>query len=239
MPTVSPQETLTDIVLNNPEYAAVLERWGLDYCCGGNITLKDAASQSGISLDEILQSMSLAQRDPDEQDYTQMPLNELADHIENTHHAYLHEELPRLCALAEKVENAHGANHPELLKLLETVRELSADFAPHLMKEEKVIFPLIRQIATATQLPELPFGTFANPVRVLCAEHELTGEFLKQIREITNEYSLPDDACTSYQTLYSNLQFLESDTHKHVHKENNILFPRTLEKEEELQKVHS
>lgn len=237
MTTIDPQQTLADMVLRQPELAAPMEKFGLDYCCGGNIALVDAVSEAGLDLQEVLDSFSATEKRQGDQDWNTLTLKELADHIESTHHAYLHEELPRLCALAEKVEMAHGRNHPELLKLAQVVRAIRADFEPHLMKEEKVLFPLIRQLSDASLMPDVPFGDFSQPIKMMCAEHESTGEFLKEIREITSEYELPDDACTSFTTLYANLQALELDTHTHIHKENNILFPKTLEKEEELSRV--
>ena len=234
MTIIDTESKLADLVLANPALAAPMEKFGFDYCCGGQAKLIDAIEKADLNVGEVVETLAAIGYEDDGVDWATIEIDELADRIESTHHAYLHEELPRLCKLAEKVENAHGRNHPELVELTMMMKELYVDFESHMMKEEKMLFPFIRQIAHATTLPPVPFGTVRNPVSVMCAEHDATGEFLEKLRKLTNNYELPDDACTSYQTLFANLQALESDTHVHVHKENNILFPKTIEKENEL-----
>ena len=158
----------------------------------------------------------------------------LVDHLEATHHAYLRDTLPQLVALADKVASVHGANHPELLEVAALVHVIRADLEPHLMKEERVLFPMIRDLADATSAPAFHCGSLSNPIRVMLSEHDTVGELLARIRATTGEYRVPDDGCTSYQALYSGLADLEADTHLHVHKENNLLFPAVLEAEEAL-----
>jgi regulator of cell morphogenesis and NO signaling len=152
----------------------------------------------------------------------------LVDHLESTHHAYLRVALPRLCALADKVASVHGERHPELSEVARLVVELRADLEPHLLKEERVLFPMVRELAGAAVAPEFHCGTLANPIRVMSQEHDAVGELLALLRATTGDYAVPADGCASYAALYTGLAELEADTHLHVHKENNVLFPAVL-----------
>jgi regulator of cell morphogenesis and NO signaling len=150
---------------------------------------------------------------------------ELADHIESTHHRYLWDELPRLTALADKVRDVHGRRHPELDDVAGCLAELRADLEPHLRKEEEVLFPLIRTLAVATSPPPFHCGSIGNPIAVMRREHDHAGELLARLRQLTDDFGPPADACASYTALYVGLGQLDADTHLHVHKENNVLFP--------------
>jgi regulator of cell morphogenesis and NO signaling len=142
-----------------------------------------------------------------------LTLTELTEHLESTHHVYLKKTLPRLVALMDKVHQAHSPRHPELTRLQTVVENLRADLEPHLLKEEQILFPLIRQLEAAQ-----------GPIRVMRSEHDGAGELLKEMRTLTNVYVVPKDGCQSFQLLYEGLKELEEDTHIHIHKENNILF---------------
>ena len=142
-----------------------------------------------------------------------MTLTELTEHLESTHHVYLKKTLPRLVALMDKVHQAHSPRHPELTRLQTVVENLRADLEPHLLKEEQILFPLIRQLEAAQ-----------GPIRVMRSEHDGAGDLLKEMRTLTNVYVVPKDGCQSFQLLYEGLKELEEDTHIHIHKENNILF---------------
>ncbi len=158
-------------------------------------------------------------------DWASMDPVELVDHLEATHHAYLHAELPRLDALADKVTGVHGERHPELHEVQATVRALRTDLEPHLTKEERVLFPMIRELATASTPPTFHCGSLENPISVMVVEHDRVGELLSTLRAQTDGYRTPADGCASYRALYDGLAELETDTHLHVHKENNLLFP--------------
>ena len=136
------------------------------------------------------------------------------------------EELPLVDALAAKVLSVHGRNHPELVRVRALVAALRADLEPHLQKEERVLFPAIAAAAAGRR--EFPFGTVAQPIRVMLAEHDRAGDLLAGLRAATSGYAVPDDACASYRSLYERLEALELDTHLHVHKENHTLFPAAL-----------
>lgn len=232
--------TLASLVTQRPELATHLNALGLDFCCGGQRRLVDAVDEGGLDLAETvttLQAVPVAAAGSSESDagnWNTLSMVELVDHLESTHHVYLRDALVRIDAVAEKVAGVHGERHPELADVLGTFRELRADLEPHLMKEEQVLFPMIRELETATESPSFHCGTLRNPISVMASEHDRAGELLARLRSLTDAYTVPDDGCASYQLLYSGLAELEADTHLHVHKENNLLFPKAIEAEQRL-----
>lgn len=225
LPT-DPQRRLGDLVAEAPARAAVLDRFRIDYCCHGQRTLAEACAADGVDVTEVLTALDAAPAASTGADHPTEP-SALADHIESTHHAYLHAEFPELRALATKVRDVHGGRHPELIEVAALVEELIADLEPHLAKEERILFPAIRTLATAPDR-EFPFGTIANPIGMMASEHDRAGELLAQLRAAARDYEVPDDACGSYRSLYERLTHLETDTHRHIHLENNVLFPAAL-----------
>ncbi|MFV0317381.1 MAG: iron-sulfur cluster repair di-iron protein [Microthrixaceae bacterium] len=219
--------SLATIAEMTPRAPAVLESFGLDYCCGGATTLAVACEEVGASPTLVTDELAkVAQVEPDgRNDYADMDPAELTVHLESVHHSYLHEEMPRLDALAEKVATVHGENHPELLEVRRLYRELYADLQPHLLKEEQVLFPMIRELVENEGNAEFHCGSLSNPISVMMSEHDRDGELLAELRSVTDGYATPDDGCASYKALYDGLAELERDTHLHIHKENNILFP--------------
>lgn len=227
MTDLAPHTTLGDIVTSQPEAARVLERFGLDYCCGGTATLDAACADRGVDQAEVQAALGEL-GEPAPADWARMSPATLVDHLEATHHTYLHVELERLHRLADKVEAVHGDRHPELADIRSTFAHLRADLEPHLMKEERVLFPMIRELATATEMPDFHCGTLRNPISVMLGEHDRAGELLAQLRSLTSDYTPPADGCASYGALFDGLKRLEADTHLHVHKENNLLFPAVM-----------
>lgn len=233
MPTIDPTRTLAELVTAHPGSAAVLDRLGLDYCCGGNRSVADAARHKGMPIDDVVAALQSVPVGPPAAGWTDLGVAALVDHIESTHHAYLDDALPRLDALATKVADAHGARHPELHQVGRLVAELRAELEPHLREEERVLFPMVRELAGAASRP--PFrGSLRTPISVLRSEHDRAGELLAALRATTSAFRIPDDGCASYRALYAGLSDLESDTHQHVHKENNVLFPAVLAAEDRL-----
>lgn len=224
---MSTTQTLAAIIDANPSAARILERHDLDYCCHGQRTLEQACAE--LNLDPAVVQAELDAAPPQPAEWTSMTPRELVDHVESTHHVYLHEEMPRLAELANKVRMVHGERHPELQQVAETYLELQAELDPHLAKEEQVLFPMIREITSRPAGSAAgPMGV-SNPIRVMMMEHDRAGELLAELRKLTNGYQTPADGCASYQALYKGLEELENDTHLHVHKENNNLFPAVLE----------
>ncbi len=221
--------TLADLVNANPARARVLEDLGLDYCCGGAVRLGEAVAAAGLALDDVVARLEDADTAPaGPVDWTDLGPAELVDHLETTHHAYLREALPRLDALAAKVVRVHGVRHRELNDVQRLLDGLRADLEPHLAKEERILFPMIRQLVAAAERPDFHCGTLANPIGVMQVEHDRAGALLAELRRVTDTYTVPADGCASYRALYEGLAELEADIHLHVHKENNVLFPAVL-----------
>ncbi|HEY8548001.1 MAG TPA: iron-sulfur cluster repair di-iron protein [Acidimicrobiales bacterium] len=219
--------SLGDLVATHPGAARVLDGLGLDFCCHGARTLAEACAEAGVDVAAVATELAALDGDGDgDTGWADLDPPDLADHIVATHHRYLWDELPRLEKLATKVADVHGDRHPELAEVHELVGALRADLEPHMLKEERVLFPAIAVLAAGRR--DLPFGSAANPIRAMQQEHEHTGELLQRLRAATKGYDVPDDGCASYRALYEGLAALEADTHQHVHKENHVLFPAVL-----------
>jgi regulator of cell morphogenesis and NO signaling len=228
--------TVKDIVVQYPQTRATLESLGIDYCCGGKVPLGQAIEQAGLSIDAVFSDLDQALAAVNTEsasihDWNSEPLTELANHIENTHHVFMKEQLPRLAILLDKTIQAHGQNHGAMLsQLKQSFVSLKTDIEMHLAKEEQILFPLIRQMDAFIQgqgpTPNMHCGTIGNPIRQMEHEHDVAGDFLAQMRQITGNYSLPQDACLTFVALFEGLNALEKDLHEHIHLENNILFPK-------------
>jgi len=215
--------------------ARVFEAYGIDYCCGGKKSLRKSCEEKGLETAAVLEALNaVEERTADARDWRGAPLSELCDHIESAHHVYLRQELPRLSALLEKVNRAHQDKHPELARLRTVLSALQDELGAHLEKEEQILFPLIRGLSSEEWSGPSHCGTIANPIRVMEMEHDGAGSALAEMRSLTAGYAEPADACPSYRMLLKGLHGLETDTHLHIHKENNILFPRALLREREL-----
>ena len=234
MSTISAEKTVGELVRERPSRARVFEAFGIDYCCGGKKPLSEACAKKGHDVDAVLESIKKvdsARPEGDDTDFTAMPLDTLAQHIVTTHHAYLARELPRLQAMSAKVAKVHGDADARLVELASVVRTLTEELSSHMLKEERVLFPVIQRMAQSEMLPAMPFGTLENPIRAMEAEHDTSGDALQDIRRLTDAFTPPEWACNTYCTLLDGLSELELDLHQHIHKENNILFPRAIEME--------
>jgi regulator of cell morphogenesis and NO signaling len=230
-------KTVRELVTANPAAARVFEKFGIDYCCGGNKSLTEACLAAKVRAEDVAAALEKPEPRPDERDWQRAALGELADYIVRKHHAFTREEIQRLEPLIAKVVSVHGQNHQELQQIQSLFRGLAQEMTMHMMKEEHMLFPYIKDLEEAVNRhlrPSPPmFGTVQNPVRMMMAEHDSSGQVLHKMREITNGYAAPSDACVSYQTLYRALHAFETDLHQHIHLENNILFPRAVELEAE------
>jgi len=215
-----------------PESTRLFESLKIDYCCGGNQPLAQACASAGVDVDEVMEMLAGVGESSEETalDFQNASLPELITHILETHHVFTKSEMHRLQVLADKVLNAHGGNHPELIHLNELWLRLCADLKPHMFKEEQILFPYmlaLSQAAVQTRpVPFAPFGTVNNPIRMMMREHDTAGDILRELRALTDGYKVPDDACISYRTLFEALENFEKDLHQHIHLENNILFPK-------------
>lgn len=234
MITLDADRTVGEFVRQRPTRARVFESLKIDYCCGGKVSLARACEKRGIEVSEVLQAISASDEQADLGplvDVDSMGLSELADHIEATHHAYLREELPRLDAMTEKVARVHGDRDERLYKMRQAFVALKAELEPHMMKEERILFPIVRQLETSNEHQEFHCGSVANPIRQMEHEHDQAGDALAILNESTDGYTPPEWACNTYRAMLDSLARLEADMHQHIHKENNVLFPKAIQLE--------
>ena len=218
MTTITPDRTLAEVVNADPAATRVFESFALDYCCGGRRRIDEACATAGVAVAAVLDALEDLGPAP-EVDWATMGPAELVDHLEATHHAYLHAEFGRLTDLTEKVVAAHGTRHPELAEVAAAYGALRADLEPHLMKEEQVLFPMILGGRGRSA---------AMPIHVMEEEHEDHGRNLERLRELTHQFTPPEEACGTWRALYLGLHELDEQLMQHIHLENNVLFPRAL-----------
>ena len=238
--TVATGKTVRELALENPAMTRVFEKLGIDYCCGGEQSLEQACRQANLAIDQVLDSLALAesatQAAQTDRDWQQESLSDLVAHITNTHHSYTRTEIARLGPLFNKVCSVHGKNHPELLQVRASFEGLAQELTMHMMKEEMVLFRYIvemeRAVIRREPIPSSPFGSVNNPINMMEHEHDSAGHALRAMRGASTGYTPPGDACVSYQTLYKALADFEADLHQHIHLENNILFPRAIAMEQ-------
>jgi regulator of cell morphogenesis and NO signaling len=223
---------INDFIAEDVRRTGIFEDLNIDSCCGGHRTLAEACAEKGIAPETVLNRLMAdsPENDPVAAVVEGMDgsLSEAVDHLLQTHHTFLKEALPRLAALLDKVVNAHVARHPELNAVQELFGELRADLEPHLMKEEQVLFPMIKQMESSGGTAELHCGSVQNPIRVMQMEHEQALTLFEKIRATTQNFRMPEDGCESYRLLLTGLDELETDTRLHIQKENEILFPQVL-----------
>ena len=230
--------TVAEIASKSLAAVRVFEKLGIDYCCGGKRPLADVCSTKGLDVDAVQTQLDEATKASPEsaRDWLIEPLGDLIAHIISTHHAYLKRDLPAIGMRVAKVHRVYNTRYgPTLRGLPEVFARLSAELEMHMQKEEMILFPAIAAYEVAVNAgdppPQSPFGTMARPIAMMEAEHESAGEALTKIREITEDFHVPDYACVTYNAMISGLKELEADLHMHVHLENNVLFPRAVQLE--------
>ncbi len=226
--------TLAEAVDAFPELAREFERRGLDYCCGGGRTLGEACALIGADPDATAAELAAALiGGSDPAAWSTMSADALVDHLEAVHHRYLRDEMPRVTALVDKIVSVHGSRHPELVDVAACFAHIRADLEPHMLKEERVLFPMIRELAGSSGLQSFHCGSLRNPISVMLSEHDAVGDLLAKLRQLTNGYTPPADGCATYAACYTAMADIEADTHLHIHKENNVLFPLVVRLEAE------
>jgi regulator of cell morphogenesis and NO signaling len=227
-------QTVREIALEQPTSIRVFELFGIDYCCGGRKPLTEACTSNNLELDAVLSALEVAAETPGTEavDWTKGTLEELIGHIVAAHHAYVKNELPRLAILAQKVVRRHGDTQAELPLIQAKLVLLDEELSQHLAKEEAILFPYVakleRALTTGSTLPLGCFGTVANPIAMMTAEHDAAGTLLAEIRQLSHQFTTPIGACPTYHAFYDGLREFEQDLHQHIHLENNILFPRAI-----------
>jgi regulator of cell morphogenesis and NO signaling len=233
------EKTVREIAVENPASIRVFESLGIDYCCGGKTTLRDASSHAAIDMTRVLDLIEKAGSDSQIQDaetWNEKSLAQLIAHIVHNHHDFVRQETPRLDGLLTKVASKHGPAHPEVVQIQQIFAAVGQELSTHMFKEEQVLFPYIARMEQATlsakPLPPAVFGTVRRPIANMIADHDDAGALLLQIRQLSGNFSAPQGACPTFLALYRGLQEFERDLHRHVHLENNILFPRAIAMEE-------
>ena len=239
-PSTDGEETIGAIAAKDIRKAEILKAKGVDFCCGGNKTIKEASEEAGITEEELRSALNTTEAGPlsPSQDFNKWELDFLADYIINTHHRYIRENVENINSIAAKVAQVHGEHHPELKKLAQSINHFLQDLLNHTIKEERVLFPAIKEGVAKKRdssfTGTIPAGFIKHPILMMQKEHEIAGEDLTFFRKITNNYALPADACNSYMYLFEKMKEFENDLYNHIHLENNILFPKALKLDEEL-----
>jgi regulator of cell morphogenesis and NO signaling len=227
------RSTVGEIVATDFRAAGVFEQFGIDFCCGGRRSVAEACQTAAIDpeiIERALQALPPAKAD-DDGDVTRWPMDRLIDHILDTHHAYVRSALPTITRYLARLVVVHGIRHPELARIASSFEVMGRGLLQHMMKEERVLFPYLRELAAGGGRAPCPFGTVENPIRMMEREHREAGDELHLIRELTNGYVAPADGCTTYRVCFAELARFERDLHRHVHLENNVLFPNAVELE--------
>lgn len=238
---INREKTVGMLVAEQPIRAVVFDRLDIDYCCGGKQTLFDACMKQGVNVEKVIAELQKIDHDSMGNvlgsNVLEFSLSQLVDHIEQTHHAFLKSELPRLELLVVKVARIHGVRQPRMKDVESIFLAMKEEIEQHTLKEEKVLFPYIRTLDQANILPTVVFGSVGNPIRCMESEHTDAGDALLKLRELTNHYTVPADACTSWKVMIVGLSNLDKDLRTHIHKENSILFPKAIAKENEVKSL--
>ncbi len=227
--------TIGHLVAQRANRARIFERHGIDYCCGGGRSLAVACAEKGVDVQRLIQELldDDNKSQPGDRDWSAASMSELVDNILATHHTYLKSELPRLAFLVNKVAAVHGERHPELIDVKKTYDLLKAELDCHIKEEEEVLFPECRKFESGDTTGRSP-KKLSTMISTMESEHEAAGEALRRLRELTDDYTPPDDACGSFRAMLAGLEELEQDMHIHVNKENYALYPRAVKAESEL-----
>ena len=232
-------ETVGDLVAADFRKAEVFKRHGIDFCCGGGRTVAAACEKKGVPLTQIEAELLQAEQKSIKNEplqFSDWDSRKLVDYIIQTHHRYVQDNIPLLTEFTAKVAKVHGHAEPELVEIAELFVEMAAELDSHMMKEEQILFPYIKQLAAMSENGGVenppPFGTVQNPIQMMEQEHEHAGDLLAKIRLLSNDFTPPEHACTTYRVTYSKLAEFESDLHMHIHLENNILFPKAIKAEQ-------
>ncbi len=224
-------KTVAEVVAENIKTADVFKKNGIDFCCGGGVSVVKICEKKAIDFDQLEKELQNVGRNISQsQDYNSWSLDFLVDYIINTHHTYVSEAIPLILEYSNRVAKVHGHHYTEVVEINSLFHEVAQELTSHMQKEEQVLFPFVKSILKAEKegytIPQPSFGTVSNPIKMMELEHEAAGDIFKKISELSNSYTPPAEACNTFRALYSKLQEFEEDLHQHIHLENNILFPK-------------
>lgn len=230
---ISKDQMIGELVAKDYRAASVFKKEGIDFCCNGNRSIQDVCQQSYLDSDELiekLQNVMRAQGTADI-DFQSWDLDLLADYIEKKHHRYVETTIPELKAYLKKIADVHGDRHPELHEIEALFLASAGELVAHMKKEELILFPYVRKMVGNSEVKTPGFGTVTDPIAMMMKEHDNEGVRFRKISELSGNYTPPADGCNTYKVAFSLLQEFEDDLHKHIHLENNILFPKAIEME--------
>lgn len=234
------EKTIGEIVSADYRTAQIFKDHKIDFCCKGNRSIAEASKEKNIDLKQLIKELEIAQQEKssDTTDFKAWPLDLLADYIEKKHHRYVDEKIPILKQYLNKLCQVHGNRHPELFEINQEFSQSAGELTAHMKKEEFILFPHIRKMVKTKvsnlSLPAPSFGKVQNPIELMMGDHTVEGERFARISELTDRYTPPADACSTYKVAYALLNEFEEDLHLHIHLENNILFPKSIDMENEL-----
>lgn len=236
---ISKEKTVAEFVTENIKTAHIFKKHGIDFCCGGGITLEKACAKNKANLPLLVKELLTVDEVVDRAyDYDKWNLDFLIDHIISVHHSYVTESLYIISQYANKVAKVHGEHYPQVIEINERFHKVANELNSHMQKEELVLFPYIKQLTLVKKdgtLMNTPhFGTVNNPIKMMEHEHESAGNIFKEINKLTNNYTAPKEACNTFRALYAKLDEFEQDLHLHIHLENNILHPKAIALEVEI-----
>ena len=221
-------KNLSQIVTDHYQAARVFENYGLDFCCKGKRPLSEACEEKKISIDQILNELNIAFATGDTPAaFNNMSLTELAEYIVRVHHGYVKLNMPQIFNYLDRVASKHGDRFPFMVEVYKLFGELQEELGQHLIKEEKILFPRIK-IMELHAADDVSKDFIEAPIEVMESEHDHAGAIMAKIRELTSNYTAPDQACTTFRLSLEALKAFEEDLHQHVHLENNILFPKAI-----------
>lgn len=225
-----------EVVAYDFHTASVFSKYQIDFCCNGKRSIAEACSNAEDVTSKLVEELndSLQKTEVRDSDFNTWPLDLLIDYIEKIHHRYVRNKIKEISPYLNKVVSVHGAKHPELHQIKSLFTESAEDLTQHLYKEEIILFPYVRNLCVGEMAAHCSFGSVSNPIHMMEHEHDTEGNRFRTIRELSNNFTPPTDACTTFNICYSMLEEFEKDLHKHIHLENNILFPRAIRMEKEM-----
>ncbi len=233
-------KSVGEIVKLNFRAADVFSNYGIDFCCGGKISVAEACANAKTEVSTVISALENLKNQPGVavHDFDSWNIGFLSDYIQNTHHQYVSKAIPQILPLAEKVADVHGEHHPEVIRINDLFQDLAEELLQHMQKEEQILFPYIKKLVVEESAGKCNdpscFGSVMGPISVMEQEHENAGVILKELFRLSDGYTPPEDACNTFRVLYGKLKEFEDDLHRHIHLENNILFPKAVEMEQAL-----
>ena len=231
-------KTVADVVTENIKTAHIFKKYGIDFCCGGGITIDKACKKKNIDLALLTEELLNVDSAPKAYNYNNWAIDFLIDYIVNVHHTYVEESIPLILQYSNRVAEVHGHHYAEVIEINKLFTEVANELASHMKKEEIILFPYIKKLINLKKeggyVVPPPFGTVNNPINMMETEHENAGDIFKEIARLTNNYTPPEGACNTFRALYAKLDEFEQDLHQHIHLENNILHPKAILLEQEL-----